>query len=448
MGNDTESSGARRRIAGWGGLSAEADERFSEDLETLSQAMPLSRGLGRSYGDASLPPPSEPRVGNTTLADRLLHFDPGSGLLRAEAGVSLYELNRLFLPQKFFVPVTPGTQFVTLGGMVASDVHGKNHHVAGCFGQHVVGLRMRVGDGRLVDCSPTENADLFYATLGGMGLTGHILEVTFRMERVPSCWILQETERLPNLDRLLDGLDAAAQGWPMTMAWIDCLTPGASMGRGILYRGRWAEPDEAPSQPPRPKLRLSVPLQLPSWVMQPWSVRLFNLGVYHSHFSKQRRGLVSPEQFFYPLDSIRDWNRIYGRAGFTQHQSVLPTSAGRGAVRRYMELLTSLKAASFLCVIKDCGREGAGLLSFPRPGTSIALDLPLRDDTQSHIDRLNEFVIAEGGRIYLTKDGLSRREHVQAMESRLAAFARVRDTWDPQHRLRSQQSVRLLGDRP
>ena len=439
---------ARQQIAGWGGLAVEAEERFAEDLEPLTQDVPLSRGLGRSYGDSSLPPPSAPRVANTTLADRLLSFDPGTGVLVAEAGISLLELNRLFLPHKFFVPVTPGTQFVTLGGMVASDVHGKNHHESGCFGEHVLGLRMRVGDGRIVDCSPDQNHDLFYATLGGMGLTGHILEVRFRMSPIPSCWIYQESERVQNLDALLDGLAAAAQGWPMTMAWIDCLTPGHDMGRGILFRGRWATADEAPSQAPRPKLRLRVPFSMPGWLMQPWTVRVFNAAVYHSHVQHQRRGLVSPEQFFYPLDSIRDWNRVYGTAGFTQHQSVLPHSAGRGAVRRYMELLTSLRAAGFLCVLKDCGDEGSGLLSFPRPGTSIALDLPLRPNTQDHIDRLNEFVIREGGRIYLTKDALSRPEHLRAMESRLPAFLAVRSAWDPQHNLRSAQSVRLFGDKP
>ena len=182
--------------------------------------------------------------------------------------------------------------------------------------------------------------------------------------------------------------------------------------------------------------------------MQPLTVRAFNAAVYHSHFQNQRRGLVSPEQFFYPLDSIRDWNLVYGSAGFTQHQSVLPNSAGRVAVRRYMELLTSLRAAGFLCVLKDCGDEGSGMLSFPRPGTSIALDLPIRKETQEHIDRLNEFVIREGGRIYLTKDALSRPEHIRAMEPRLAAFLAVRNAWDPQHRLRSAQSVRLFGDTP
>ena len=426
----------------------DAEERFAEDLEPLTQDVPLSRGLGRSYGDSSLPPPSSPVVANTTLADRLLAFDATAGILRAEAGVSLYELNRLFLPHKFFVPVTPGTQFVTLGGMVASDVHGKNHHVAGCFGEHVLALRLRVGDGRIVDCSPEQNHDLFYATVGGMGLTGHILEVTFRMSPIPSCWIYQESERVPNLDALLDGLSTAAQSFPMTMAWIDCLTPGQNMGRGILFRGRWATESEAPRYAPRPKLRLRVPFSLPSFIMQPLTVRAFNAAVYHSHIQKQRRGLVSPEQFFYPLDSIRDWNLVYGSAGFTQHQSVLPTSAGRVAVRRYMELLTSLRAAGFLCVLKDCGDEGSGMLSFPRPGTSIALDLPIRKETQEHIDRLNEFVIREGGRIYLTKDALSRPEHIRAMEPRLAAFLAVRNAWDPQHRLRSAQSVRLFGDTP
>ena len=426
----------------------DAEERFAEDLEPLTQDVPLSRGLGRSYGDSSLPPPSSPVVANTTLADRLLAFDAATGILRAEAGVSLYELNRLFLPHKFFVPVTPGTQFVTLGGMVASDVHGKNHHVAGCFGEHVLALRLRVGDGRIVDCSPEQNHDLFYATVGGMGLTGHILEVTFRMSPIPSCWIYQESERVPNLDALLDGLSTAAQSFPMTMAWIDCLTPGQNMGRGILFRGRWATESEAPRYAPRPKLRLRVPFSLPSFIMQPLTVRAFNATVYHSHFQKQRRGLVSPEQFFYPLDSIRDWNLVYGSAGFTQHQSVLPNSAGRVAVRRYMELLTSLRAAGFLCVLKDCGDEGSGMLSFPRPGTSIALDLPIRKETQEHIDRLNEFVIREGGRIYLTKDALSRPEHIRAMEPRLAAFLAVRNAWDPQQRLRSAQSVRLFGDTP
>lgn len=439
---------ASTRIAGWGGVGTLGEERLSEDLVSATEGVPLSRGLGRSYGDSAVPPASQPLVVGTVLADRLLAFDEASGLLRAEAGLSLYELNRIFLPRRFFVPVTPGTQFVTLGGMVASDVHGKNHHVAGCFGEHVTALRVRVGDGRIVECSPELHPDLFYATIGGMGLTGHILEVTFRMARIPSCWIYQETERVPDLDRLLEALGEAAEKYPMTMAWIDCLKSGPAMGRGILYRGRWATEAEAPKRAPSPKLRLRVPFQLPSWVMSEQSVRLFNAAVYHQHVPQVRRGLVSPEEFFYPLDSIRNWNRIYGKAGFTQHQAVLPASAGRGSVRRFLELLTSQGGASFLCVLKDCGAQGQGMLSFPMPGTSIALDLALRDHTQVHIDRLNELVIREGGRIYLTKDALTRPEHFAQMEPRLSAWQKVRDKWDPDHHLRSAQSVRLFGDKP
>lgn len=220
------------------------------------------------------------------------------------------------------------------------------------------------------------------------------------------------------------------------------------MGRGILYRGRWATETEAPTHPPKPKIRLSVPFQLPSWAMGKQSVRLFNAALYHQHIPRVRTGIVSPEEFFYPLDAIRNWNRIYGKEGFTQHQAVLPASKGRAAVRRFLELLTSLGGASFLCVLKDCGAQGSGMLSFPMPGTSIALDLALREHTQEHIDRLNELVIREGGRIYLTKDALTRPEHFAQMEPRLSAWQSVRNKWDPMHRVRSAQSVRLFGDKP
>lgn len=435
-------------IVGWGNVGAPGEIRRSEDLEALTRDVPLSRGLGRAYGDSAVPPPSRPVVACTTLADRLLGFDDQTGLLRAEAGLSLYELNRLFLPRGFFVPVTPGTQFVTLGGMVASDVHGKNHHVDGCFGEHVESLRMRLGDGRIVTCSRGEHPDLFRATLGGMGLTGHILEVAFKMTAVPSPWIYQEAVRVPDLDQLLDTLKAAAKGWPMTVAWIDCLKRGKHMGRGIVYRGRWARPEEAPKAPPRPKRRLRVPFLLPSWVMGPLSIRAINLAYYAKQIRRESRGIVSPETYFYPLDAIRDWNRIYGARGFTQHQCVLPDSAGRGAVRRLLELLTSLGCASFVCVLKDCGPEGTGLLSFPMPGTSFAIDIAIRDDTQAQIDRLNELVLREGGRIYLTKDYFTRPEHFRAMEPRLPEWQRVRAAWDPERRLRSAQSVRLFGDEP
>jgi len=442
------SAASEGTLCGWGRVPAAGREVRSEDLEALTRDAVLCRGLGRSYGDSSLPPPGHPVVAATPLADRILAFDAGAGALRAEAGLSLRALNRTFLPRGFYAPVTPGTQLITLGGMVAADVHGKNHHRDGCFGAHVTRLRMRVADGRIVECSPQEEAELFRATVGGMGLTGHILEVECRLVRVPSPWVLAESERIHDIDRFIDGLKEAGPRWPYTMGWIDCLSRGSLMGRGILMKGRWAEPGEAPGVPPRPRRRPSVPFVLPGWVVNRWSARAFNEAFYRRHLPRVRRRVLDPEAFFYPLDAIGHWNRMYGPRGFTQYQCVLPDSAGRGAARRFLELLTRRGGASMLCVIKDCGPEGIGLLSFPKAGISIALDIPIRDDTQALVDALNELVIAEGGRIYLAKDQFTRPEHFRAMEPRLAAWTCVRRKWDPEGRLRSAQSVRLLADRP
>ncbi len=430
-------------IGGWGRVMVPGREVRDENLERLTENAVLCRGLGRSYGDSSLPPPGVTEVAGTTLADRILAFDPETLSLRAEAGLSLHALLRVFFPRGYFVPVTPGTTFVTLGGMVASDVHGKNHHCAGCFGEHVTALKMRVADGRIVECTPKEHADLFWATIGGMGLTGHILEVEFTMVKIPSPWIYMESERVPNIDAYMDGLAEAAKSWPMTMGWIDVLSSGDKLGRGILMRGRWASADEAPKDFPEPKTRPGVPFVFPQFALNPLSVKLFNEAYYRKPLTS---GITHPEPFFWPLDAIHDWNRIYGPRGFTQYQCVIPKTAGPGAARRFLELLSSLGGASFLCVIKDCGAEGRGMLSFPLDGISIALDIPVRDDTQALVDTLNEQVIADGGRIYLTKDNYTRPEHFAAMEPRLPAFMEVRKRWDPTLRFRSAQSVRVLGD--
>lgn len=439
-------------VAGWGRIGVPGREVRSTDLERLSKGAVLSRGLGRSYGDSSLPPPGVREVASTALADRLLAFDPATGILRAEAGTSLFALNRLFLQRGFFVPVTPGTQFVTLGGMVASDVHGKEHHVRGCFGEHVTQLRMRVADGRVLTCSDTEHRDLFLATIGGMGLTGHILEVEVRMQRIASPWIRQESVRVDDLDAFLVALKDAAARFPYTVGWIDCLTRGRHMGRGILMAGDWASPDEAPSRFPSPLPRVTMPFELPSAVLGGkllgrLSVGAFNEAFFRRHIPRKRTGVIHWESFFYPLDAVREWNRIYGPRGFTQYQCVLPESAGPDAARRVLEILTRAGGASFLCVIKDCGPEGKGMLSFPLRGISIALDLSVTDDTQALVDALNVQVIREGGRIYLTKDTFTRPEHFRAMEQRLPGFLEVRRKWDPELRIRSAQSVRLFGDR-
>lgn len=443
----------RTKLTGWGRYPVvDARQIKAENLEQSTENARLCRGLGRSYGDSSLPAGPNDTVVDTTLADRVLSLDrrpfsPDYGVLRAEAGLSLLELNRLFLRQGWFTPVSPGTQFVTLGGMVASDVHGKNHHVDGCFGQHVRSLKLRVADGRIVECGEDREQELFRATLGGMGLTGHILEVEFSMRRIPTPWIFSESERIADLDAMVAGLKAAAGRWPMTVGWVDCLARGRSLGRGILMKGRWANGDEAPEQPPKFKRRFRIPCQFPRMALCRANMKAFNLLYYYKHFQRIRRGIEHPDAFFYPLDMLDDWNLIYGRRGFTQYQCVLPHAEDNAPARRFLERFVSAGGMGFLCVIKDCGAEGRGMLSFPRPGISIAMDFPIdHGKTQRLVDRLNELVIAEGGRNYLTKDALTRPEHFHAMEPRLDAFNAVRRKWDPQGKLRSAQSVRLLGD--
>lgn len=435
---------AQTRLSGWGRQFVDGEELVPE---TLDDAPPvLFRGLGRSYGDSALPAASDPRVVTTTRANRIIRFDPATGMLRAESGLSLADLNRTFLPRGWFAPVTPGTSLVTLGGMVAADVHGKNHHVDGCFGSHVHRLRMRVADGRVLESGPDLERELFLATVGGMGLTGQILEVEFGLRRIPTPWIWQESERVSDIDEYIEKLKEAARDWPMTVGWIDCLARGSGLGRGFLMKGRWAQAHEAPARFPKELPKVRFPFTAPDALLSQLSVKAFNFALYTSHVQKKKVGLVDPFRFFYPLDLVLDWNRAYGKRGLTQYQCVLPNAAGPNAARRFLEVLTARGGASFLCVIKDCGPESPAYLSFPRPGISIALDIAVREDTQALVDALNEHVLTEGGRIYLAKDQFTRPEHFRAMETRLPAFQAVRDRWDPTHLFKSAQSVRLFGD--
>lgn len=435
-------------VTGWGGMSAPARELLSEDLASIVDGIPLTRGLGRSYGDSALPPTGAPAIVGARLADRILAFDPRSGRLRAEAGLALQALVWHLLPRGWFPPVVPGTQFVTLGGMVAADVHGKNHHVEGTIGRHVEALRLRLASGESVTCSRDALPDLFRATLGGMGLTGHILEVELRLARVPTPWIVQEAFRVDDIDAFLAALRDSARDWPFTMGWIDCLARGRSLGRGVVFRGRWAEPAEAPRRAPAPLRRLAVPFRLPGLALNDLTVRAFNALYLRLHPRRVRRAVVHPEKFFFPLDAVRHWNRIYGRRGFTQFQCVLPETERPGAVRRFLELAAREGGSSFLCVLKDCGEEGEGLLSFPRPGVSVALDLPMRPGLAATVDRLAAATAAEGGRVYLAKDSLLTAERFRELEPRLATFEAVRRRFDPERRLKSAQSVRLMGDPP
>ncbi|MBI2529125.1 MAG: FAD-binding oxidoreductase [Candidatus Rokubacteria bacterium] len=407
----------------------------------------LARGLGRAYGDAAVPSSEAALVLETTRADRILGWDPHTGRLRCEAGLSVGEMLRLFLPRGWFPPVTPGTRHVTVGGCVACDVHGKNHHRDGSFGRFVERLTVLVADGRLVDCGPDLERELFLATVGGMGLTGLIVEATLRLRPVESPWMAVETEGVPDLAAMVAGLAASARQWPYTVGWIDCLARGRALGRGVLMRGRHATCAEAGTRAPAPRRPWRVPADAPEWLLSPLLMRGFNRMYHWTHGGRPRQRLVPHESFFYPLDAVGDWNRMYGRRGFLQYQCVVPRAAGPGALSRLLERLAAAGAASFLAVIKDCGPAGEAYLSFPLEGMTLALDLPYRGPaTEALVHDLNAAVIEAGGRIYLAKDAVTRAADFEKMMPRLKEWQAVRDRWDPERRFRSAQSVRLLGD--
>lgn len=436
---------APERLTGWARYPAvEGHTLRGEDLGRLSTEAQLSRGLGRAYADSALPPKdSQQPLVVTPLADRILSFDEQTGMLRAEAGLSLGSLREVLLARGWFTPVSPGTRYVTLGGMVAADIHGKNHHVAGCFGRHVHSLKIRTGDGEIREIGPDREPELFYATIGGMGLTGHILEVEVKLERLPSPWIYEESERLPHLEAVIESLSEASANWPMTVAWIDTSARGKKMGRGLVMRGRWATPEEAPAEPPKVQRGFRVPFDFPSGLVNPFTIRILNTGFYLKHGSKKRTHVVHPEKYYWPLDFLHEWNRGFGRRGFTQFQCVLPTSAP--LFRELLETFQRMGGCSFVTVFKDCGELGEGMLSFPQRGTSLALDIPMRKDggTEKLVGTLIDLVVANGGRVYLAKDAFATPEQFRKMYPRLDEWLEVRDRFDPQGRIRSAQGQRV-----
>jgi FAD/FMN-containing dehydrogenase len=381
----------------------------SDAAAMLGGAAPvLGYGMGRSYGDSCLNP------GGALLdmrgMDRWIAFDREAGVIEVEAGVTLGDiLGRLHAVAEpgrcWFLPVTPGTKFVTIGGAIANDVHGKNHHEAGCFGNHVLSFRLLRSDGVVRTCSPTENADLFAATIGGLGLTGLILSAVIRLKPVPSLWMEVEDIRTRDLDAFYR-LSAESADWDYTVAWVDCLAAGADLGRGIFTRARHAVTDRAPPVP-RLQPRLSMPVDAPGFLLNGMTVGAFN-ALYWRRAPEVPRPRIGPyEPVFYPLDAIRGWNRLYGARGFYQYQCVVPHGTARAAVPELLRAVAAGREASFLAVLKTLGgRPSPGMLSFPMPGVTLALDLPNRGlRTHELLNRLDRITAEAGGRIYPAKDG-------------------------------------------
>lgn len=416
-----------RPVASWGRLGSppHALVALGHPLQVapaMAAGSGLAFGMGRSYGDVCLNPQGV--LWQTAGLDHFISFDPDSGRLRCEAGVLLRDIQRLAIPRGWILPATPGTQIVTVGGAIANDVHGKNHHVVGSFGDHVVSLRLQRSDGSVIVCAPQQNADWFAATVGGLGLTGVIVEAELQLRRVSGPWLDTETipfRRLGDFFRLADDSEA---GWEHTVAWIDCITGGG--GRGLFMRGNPAA--TGPARPWRARQR-RMPFVPPVSLVNGLSLRAFNLAYFHAKAWQAGAAQVHYEPFFYPLDNLLEWNRMYGPCGFYQYQCVVPRAVGEAAVQAMLGEIARAGQGSFLAVLKTFGNRAApGMLSFPQPGVTLALDFPNRGAATLRLfERLDAIVAEAGGRLYPAKDARMPRALFEAGYPRLNEFLQFRD---------------------
>ncbi|MGZ4493082.1 MAG: FAD-binding protein [Nocardioides sp.] len=412
---------------------AGTDEALSRLVLRSGPRGVVARGLGRSYGDAAQ------NAGGTVLdmtpRGGILSVDADARLVHVEAGASLESLMRLLLPMGLFVPVLPGTRHVTVGGAIAADVHGKNHHVDGSFGRHVVSLELLVADGTVRRLGPDD--PLFWATVGGMGMTGVILAATIRMRRVETAFCLVETERTSHLQELLQRMTTEDDRYTYSVAWIDCLARGRSLGRSVLSRGWSARLDQLPkaSRPRaleyRPRQLLTAPPIFPGGMLNRVTVGAFNEAWYRKAPRERRTQIQDISTFFHPLDGVGGWNHIYGPRGFVQFQMVVPFGA-EATLQRCLELVSEARQGSFLAVLKRFGQGSPGHLSFPMPGWTLALDFPAASTgLDGLLARLDGEVLAAGGREYLAKDSRLPRRAVSTMYPRLEEWRSIRRSVDP-----------------
>jgi FAD/FMN-containing dehydrogenase len=397
----------------------------------------IARGNGRCYGDASL--------GGDVLSmlkfNNVTSFDKDLGIITCQSGVLLSDILTIIIPNGWFLPVTPGTQFITVGGAVASDVHGKNHHKEGSFANYVLGFSLLKPDGTIVQCSGTENIDLYWYTMGGMGLTGVILDVTFKLKKIESVFIREKRIRASNLEEILTLFDEYSS-YTYSVAWIDCLKTGSSFGRSILMLGEHASKEEVSDLSIKRKFKFSVPFNFPSYTLNSTTIGLFNAFFYHKNIKKTSDTLVDYRSFFYPLDSIESWNRIYGKRGFIQYQFVVPKLVGRKGIEDILNRISKKGIGSFLAVLKSFG-PGTVPMSFPINGYTLALDMPLVKGLFTFLDELDKIVSDFGGRIYLSKDARMDSEIFYKTYPNSYDFSQFVATLDPKSKFLSSLSRRL-----
>ncbi|MDD4736837.1 MAG: FAD-binding oxidoreductase [Kiritimatiellae bacterium] len=437
----------KRKTANWGNYpTIEADvltlrnQRQANEFIHRDGPM-IARGLGRCYGDSAL---SE-TILSTESCNNLLAFDSEKGILTCEAGVSLANILDVFTPRGWFLPVTPGTKFVTIGGAIAADVHGKS---SGSFCDYVLSMQVMKADGEILTCSKTENAEFFETTRGGMGLTGLILQATIQLIPVETAYIREETVQCKDLDSVMDLFDHMGK-WTYSVAWIDCVATGKNMGRSVMMRGEHARrADLVNSTQRRDPLnfhglpKLDVPIMFPNFALNNLSVKAFNMAYYHKCPKGAHEHIVNYDAFFYPLDFVNNWNRIYGRRGFTQYQFLLPMESSYEGLPVLLEKISSCGLGSFLAVLKKFGPHES-FISFPKPGYFLALDFPITKKLFALLDEFDKLVLKYGGRLYLAKDVRMKPEMFFKGYENADTFCERIKQWDPQQKFQSLQSRRL-----
>lgn len=435
------------KIKNWGNYPIVDAEVFCpssvHDIEKVlhtSQEL-IARGLGRSYGDSSL----SSVIVSTENLNHFCSFDDKTGLLTCESGVSLAEIVETFVPRGWFLPVTPGTKFVTVGGAIAADVHGKNHHVAGSFSQHLVSMKVILGNGTIVHCSREIHPELFWATCGGMGLTGIIYEASFHLIPIETAYIRQRIIKTKNLSETIAVIEENKH-WTYSVAWIDCLSQRESMGRSAVILGEHAVKSEIGYRYRNPllidkKISVSIPFYFPDFILNRRSVHLFNEIRYRTY--RNHDTIVDYEPFFYPLDAVKHWNRLYGKRGFTQYQCVLPTEKSEQGLTALLQKISSSGEGSFLAVLKLFGKQ-EGILSFPKEGFTLALDFPINPKTLNLFNELDEIVKKFDGRLYLAKDSRMTKEMFTAGYHNVADFLEIKRYYDSGFKFHSIQSKRVM----
>ncbi|WCO65417.1 FAD-binding oxidoreductase [Iamia majanohamensis] len=445
---------SHRELTGWGRTAPSAADVLTpvtRDEVAAAVAHPpargvLARGLGRSYGDAAQN--AGGAVLDATMVDDVTAFDPDTGVLTVAAGASLDHLMRALVPRGWFVPVTPGTRHVTVGGAIASDIHGKNHHRAGSWCQHVSSLRLATPTGT-VEVGPDQDPDLFWATAGGMGLTGVVLDATVSLTPIATSRALVDTDRADDLDTCMAVLTEGDDDYEYTVAWVDLLPARGRVGRSVITRGRFAEVDELPSGQRRdphrfdPQPLVAVPPLVPSRLLNRWRIQAFN-EAWFRRAPRERRGEVqSISRFFHPLDGVMDWNRLYGPRGFLQWQVAVPFGAEE-TLRAVAHEIAEHRVPTLIGVLKRFGPANPGPLSFPLAGWTLCVDIPATvEGLGPLLERLDERVAAAGGRVYLAKDARLRPDLLEVMYPRLGEWREVRDRVDPDGVLQSDLGRRL-----